>query len=125
MYRNSKHFFILGAAKCGTSSLYYYLDQHPEILMSTPKETLFFEKEYHQGVDYFRSKYFPNYNGETFLGEARHRNLYLPYIPDRLAKSFPDAKLIIMLRNPVDRAYSHYVHCKNRGIEALNFKDAI
>lgn len=125
MNTHQKYFFILGAAKCGTSSLYYYLDQHPDILMSTPKETLFFEKDYKKDLTYYRGKYFPNYKGEAFLGEARHRNLYLPFVPERIAESFPDAKLIIILRNPVDRAYSHYLHRKNRGVELLNFKDAI
>jgi hypothetical protein len=93
--------------------------------MSTPKETLFFEKEYDKGMTYFKKQYFPNYKEEAFLGEARHRNLYLPYVPERVAESFPDAKLIIIVRNPVERAYSHYIHRKNRGVELLNFNDAI
>ena len=96
-----KYFFVLGAAKCGTTSLYYYLNQHPDILMSTPKETLFFEKEYHKGVEYFLNKHFPNYKGEAFLGEGRHRNLYLPYVPERIAASYSDAKLIVILRKGV------------------------
>lgn len=125
MNKSLKYFFILGAAKCGTSSLYYYLNQHPDILMSTPKEPLFFEKEYNNGLDYYKKKYFSLHTNERLLGEARHRNLFLPYIPPRIAKSFPDSKFIIILRNPVDRAFSHYIHRKNRGMDSLSFEDAI
>lgn len=122
---NPKHFFILGAAKCGTTSMYYYLNQHPEIYMSIPKEPLFFEKEYEKGIEYYWETYFSGWRMERFVGEARHRNLYLPYIAPRIKASFPDAKLLIMVRNPVDRAYSHYLHRKNRGIETLSFDEAI
>jgi hypothetical protein len=119
------HFFILGAAKCGTTSLHFYLNQHPSILMSRPKETLFFEKEFDKGVAHFRSVYFPDWRKEQLLGEARHRNLLLPYVPPLVAQSFPNAKLIVILRNPVDRAYSHYLHRKNRGFESLPFQNAL
>lgn len=120
-----KHFFILGAAKCGTTSLYFYLNQHPQILMSSPKETVFFEKEYEKGLEYYLKTYFPHRTNELLLGDARHRNLYLPYVPRRIANFLPDAKLIVILRNPVDRAYSHYIHRKVRGVEPLSFKEAI
>ena len=121
----SNNVFILGAAKCATSSLYFYLNQHPDIYMSEPKEPLFFEKEYHRGIEYYWETYFSGWNGECTVGEARHRNLYLPYVPPRIANSFPKAKLVVLLRNPTKRAYSHYLHRKAHGLEDLSFEDAL
>jgi hypothetical protein len=123
--KRPKHFFILGAAKCGTSSLYHYLNQHPDIYMSRLKEPLYFEKDYEKGIEYYWKTYFPDWNGEMIAGEARHRNLYFSYIPQLIAESFPDAKLLVILRNPVDRAYSHYLHRKTLGLEKLSFDEAI
>lgn len=120
-----EHFFVLGAAKCGTTSLYSYLAQHPSIVMAEPKEPIFFEGEYERGLDYYRTSYFPHRDGEPYAGEARHRNLYLPYVAPRLHESFPDAKLIVILRNPVERAYSHYLHRKRHYGETHSFEDAI
>ena len=119
------NFFVLGAAKCGTSSVYNYLSQHPDIYMSMPKEPIFFEAEYHKGTEYYFKTYFTGRKSEYFLGESRHRNLYLPYIPSRIAETFPNAKLIVILRNPIDRAYSHYFHRRAHGYENLSFEDAI
>jgi hypothetical protein len=93
--------------------------------MSKPKEPLFFEKEFKKGLAYYKKQYFADHTNEAFLGEARHRNLYLPYVPERIAGILPDAKLIIILRNPVERAYSHYIHRRNRDMDCLKFKDAI
>lgn len=118
-------FLILGAAKCGTTSLYIYLNTHPEICMSDPKEPLFFEAEYHKGFEYYYNKYFLHCRGERIIGEARHRNLYLPYVAERIGRSVPNAKLIVIVRNPVDRAYSHWWHWYSRGREPLSFRDAI
>jgi len=119
------NFFILGAAKAGTTSLYHCLKQHPDIGMSVPKEPLFFEAEYDLGLDHYRRRYFRGCAGARAIGDARHRNLYLPFVPPRILESAPDARLIVMLRNPVDRALSHWWHWYVRGIEALPFDDAV
>ncbi len=119
------NFLILGAAKCGTTSLYYYLSQHPDVYMSDPKEPFFFEAEYDKGMEYYWKKYFSGWHGEKAVGEARHRNLYLPYVAPRIKESIPDAKLIVVVRNPVDRAYSHWWHWYSRNEEPLSFEDAI
>jgi len=63
--------------------------------------------------------------GEAAVGEARHRNLYLPYVPERIYDTAPDAKIIILLRNPIERAYSHWWHWFSRGLEQLPFEEAI
>jgi hypothetical protein len=117
--------FILGAAKSGTTSLHEILKQHPDICMSNPKEPFFFECEFEKGLSYYRDQYFKHYNGEKYIGESRHRNLYLPYVASRIKDINPEAKLIIILRNPVDRAFSHWWHLYSRNIEKLDFATAI
>jgi len=111
--------FILGAAKCGTTSLHSYLMQHPDIAMSNPKEPYFFEAEYNYGPTYYLNRYFNYWRGESVVGEARHRNLYLPYVPERILSYNPDAKLIVILRNPSERAISHWWHWYAREINPV------
>jgi len=122
---NIPNFFILGAAKCGTTALNGLLDRHPSIYMSNLKEPLFFEAEYKKGLKYYTEKYFSTWANEEVIGEARHRNLYLPYVAARIQESIPNPKFIVIVRNPVDRAYSHWWHWRSRGLETLTFEDAI
>lgn len=125
--RQYNHFFILGAAKSGTTSLHDYLNQHPKICMSDPKEPFYFEltREFKKGLSFYREKYFNHCSAERWLGDARHRNLYLPWVPKRIKKSFESPKFIIILREPVERAFSHYWHWKRQGKESLSFTEAI
>ena len=117
--------FVLGAAKCGTTTLHLHLSDMPEICMSRPKEPFFFECEYERGLKFYRKSYFPHWRGEKMIGESRHRNLYLPYVPERIYQLNPKAKLILILRNPIDRAMSHWRGWYSQGIEKLSFPDAI
>lgn len=119
------NFYILGAAKCGTTSLHFWLDQHPDICMSHPKEPFFYEAEYGRGLDHYRRKYFAGYRGERIVGESRHRNLYLPFVARRIANVSPDAKLLVCLRNPTERALSHWWHWYSKAKEPLAFASAI
>lgn len=116
---------ILGAAKAGTTSLHNYMAQSPEICASIPKEPLFFEMEYERGLSYYLERYYAHRAREPVLCEARHRNLYLPYVADRIAGALDDPYLIVLLREPVSRAYSHYWHWAVRGLEPLSFEDAV
>lgn len=117
--------FILGAAKSGTTSLHSILSEHPDIFMSTPKEPLFFEAEYENGLEYYRDKYFSEWKGEPIVGESRHRNLYLPFIPGRILATYPKSRFLVILRNPVDRAYSHWWHWYSQGVEKRSFQAAV
>lgn len=119
------HFLILGAAKCGTTSLHAWLSRHPQILMSTPKEPLYFELEYEMGIDYYLATYFPQWDGRKLIGESRHRNLFLPWVPKRIRATTPDAKLIILVRNPVERCLSHWWMKYRRCKEPLHFEEAV
>lgn len=103
------NFLIVGAARAGTTSLYYYLKQHPDVFMSPKKEIDFFDvdKNFEKGLDWYE-RYFEGYTGQKAIGEASPLYMYLEKVPKRIAKVIPDVKLIFILRNPVDRAYSHY-----------------
>ena len=118
-------FLILGAAKAGTTSLADYLSQHPKIYMSEPKEPSFFRLEYDRGLDFYRDTYFRGWTDETQVGEAAQRNLFLPYVPKRIFDALPEAKLIVLVRDPVERAFSHYLHDYQRGAYELSFEAAI
>jgi Sulfotransferase domain len=118
-------FFILGAKKSGTTSLHAWLAQHSEIAMSEPKEPFFFEAEYELGVEFYWQRYFGHWRGQRLVGDARHRNLYLPYVARRIRESAPNARFIAILRDPVRRAMSHWWHWFSRGRDDLYFEAAL
>lgn len=124
--------FVLGAARCGTTTLHNYLSDMPEICMSDPKEpsffeceSFFFECEYEKGLEYYRKTYFSRWCNEKIIGESCPRNLYLPYVPERIHRTNPKAKLVVILRNPIDRAFSHWQQWYSIGWEKLRFHEAI
>lgn len=119
------NFLLLGAAKCGTSSLAYYLSQHPDVCFSEPKEPVFFEAEYEKGLGHYWREYFASWRGERAIGEGRVWNLYLPFVPPRIHESVPEARLVVLLRDPVERVYSHWWHRHSRGQEPLDFERAV
>jgi hypothetical protein len=118
-------FLILGASKAGSTSLYHYLSQHPDIFMSEPKEPRFFQVEYQRGLEYYWCSYFSKYAGQKEIGEASTKNLQLPFVAPRVADTLPDARLFVLCRNPVDRALSAYWDSYSHGVEVLSFEAAI
>lgn len=122
---NVPNFFILGAVRSGTTSLYRYVAQHPDVFMSEPKEPIFFEAEYERGLDYYWQRYFKGWQGQRMAGEARPANLFLPYIPQRIKDCAPEARLVATLRNPIDRAYSHWWLKRCDGNESRTFETAV
>jgi hypothetical protein len=123
------NFLIIGAARCGTTTLYSHLQRHPDIYLPAQKrpEPHFFYKsaEYSRGIDYYERRYFSAWQGEKGVGEASTSYLYGPDVPRRVQSSLPGVKLICSLRNPVDRAFSSYRHTVASGIETLPFAEAI
>lgn len=117
--------FILGAAKCGTTSLHGYLAQHPDICMSEPKEPRFFEAEHERGAAYYWRTCWAHWKGEPVAGEARPANLFLPYVPPRVHALNPDARLVVVLREPGARAFSHWWQRVQQGHEKQPFMDAL
>ena len=117
--------FLVGASKCGTSSLYTYLEQHPDICMSKPKEPMYFEAEFQRGKAYYFNRYFSHWKGQSIVLDARVAHLYLPYVPRRLFEYNPDARLLVLLRNPAERAVSAWWHWYSRGFESLSLPAAV
>lgn len=127
-------FIIIGAQRCGTTSLFQYLCQHPEVRPSTPKEVHYFSNNYLKGNTWYRS-HFPLQSQKTAVeskpdekfvsGEATPYYLLHPLAPRRAAETVPHARLILLLRDPVKRAYSHYYHEVNMGVEPLSFEEAV
>lgn len=100
-------FLICGAKKSGTTSLYRYLDEHPEICMSDPKETNFFYAHYDKGWEWLAS-HFPDCSDAVAIGEASTMTMASEQAPARIAEHLSDVKLLFVLRNPITRAYSQY-----------------
>ncbi len=117
-------FVIAGAMRSGTTSLNGYLREHPDIVMSQPKEVHFFDVHYDKGLDWY-SGHFDGAEAATAVGEATPDYLFDPQAPGRIAATLPGAKILVMLRDPVDRAYSHYWHNVARDKERLTFAEAV
>jgi hypothetical protein len=134
------NFLVLGAAKSGTTALYEYLGQHPEVFLSPSKEPQFFafegERLSFQGpgvtinetavttLDAYRSL-FAGVRAEKAVGEASALYLYVAKAADRIRHYLPQARLIAILRDPIDRAYSSYMHLRREGREPLEFRAAL
>jgi hypothetical protein len=118
-------FLVLGAGKCGTTSLHYLLGQHPDVFTTPEKEPPFFDAEYERGLEYYWTRYFSAWKGESAAGESRPAKLYLPFVPHRIRAALPGAKLIVILRNPVDRLFSHWAHRYRESKERLPLAEAL
>jgi hypothetical protein len=127
-------FLIIGAQKAGTTALYSYLRRHPEITGPIWKEVSFFDRRYARGVAWYRG-HFPTvlrhayirrrHGHDPIVGEASPSYLFHPLAPQRVAGLLPEVRLIAILRDPVDRAHSHYHHEVALGREHLSFEDAL
>lgn len=128
METTKPNFLIVGAAKSGTTSLYEYLRQHPDVYMPDWKEPAFFAPPEAGGVQ-SEAEYlalFKHAKGKTAIGEASVAYLYAKEAPQRIYDFLgPDVKIIILLRNPVDMAYSLWGHQTREGFETLPFEDAL
>ena len=128
-------FFIVGAPKPGTTSLYHYLNEHPDIDMSSQKEPDFFSDRSLQKQNLYYGKkridtldkyhsLFKRHN-ITLRGEASVSYLFYEDVPQRIIKYNPNAKIIIMLRNPIERAFSHYLMDYRLGLVSESFETII
>lgn len=128
-------FFIVGAPKAGTTSLYHYLNEHPEIVMSSQKETDFFSDEslQKQGLYYGKSRIttleqyhmlFESYENKV-TGEASVSYLFYEDVPEKIKAYNSAAKIIVMLRNPAERAFSHYLMDYRLGLINQSFENVL
>lgn len=123
------NFICVGAQKAGTSTLHNLLKQHPDICLPKEKETHFFingEDKYAQGISWYSQYFFTHCQEEKMIGEISPGYLYMDYIPKRLCHDLgTDLKLIFLLRNPIQRAYSGYLMTKRIAADPLDFEEAI
>jgi hypothetical protein len=115
---------ILGAMKSGTTSLHNYLVQHPGVIEPLRKEVHYFDVNLERGERWYRAHF--GREGEPGLNlDSSPYYLFHPAVPQRLHALLPQARLIVLLRDPVRRAYSHYWHERDKGRETLSFEEAI
>lgn len=132
--RSMPEYVIIGGQRCGTTSLYQYLIEHPAIAAATTKEVHYFDLNFERGVGWYRghfptTAYLQAVARRTGLrattGEASPYYLFHPRAPYRLADMLPDARLIVMLRDPVSRLISHFHHEVALGHEDRSLERAI
>jgi hypothetical protein len=116
-------FLIIGAQRAGTTALYEYLRLHPAVAGPAWKEVNYFDVHYLRGEAWYRG-HFP-IRSRAVVGEASPSYLFHPLAPERVAALLPDVHLIALLRDPVDRALSHYHHEVDLGREPLPFEEAL
>jgi hypothetical protein len=122
--------FIVGAQRSGTTYLYSMLDQHPQVLMAKPvrPEPKFFinDEEYAKGKEYYESRYFSERSARhLYLGEKSTSYIESRRAAERISTYYPDASIMLMLRNPVTRAYSNYAFSVKHGVESLSFRESL
>jgi hypothetical protein len=129
------NFFLVGAAKAGTTSIYTYLSKHPEVFFPTVKEPHFFTQVRPSLKQQFlieavskRANYLRLYSrapGHKVIGDASPSYLWHSEVPRRIHDAVPDAKIAIVLRDPVERAYSHYLMDYREGAQSRPFYEAL
>ena len=129
-------FFIVGAPKAGTTSLYHYLNEHPQVEMSLQKEPDYFSDKATQSQGLYYSKnridteekynrLFNTQKKNVIFGEGSVSYFFYPTIAKDIKAYNPIAKIIVMLRNPIDRAFSHYLMDYRLGLVSDSFEDII
>jgi hypothetical protein len=131
LYAALPNFFLIGAAKAGTTSLYTYLRQHPEIYFSVLKEPHFFDDDeaYSYGPRWYIDEFFPDAIEFSARGEATPflhlPNIVCKRIADTYGEKAGKLKFIVVLRNPVERAWSHYLDRRRNCAEPYSFEVAL
>lgn len=132
-------FLIIGTKRGGTTSMYNAIARHPNVVPLFPvrqriKGVHFFDQHYDRGLDWYRSHFVTEtqrrreeerLRGPCITGEGSPYSLFHPLAPERVARDLPEARLIVQLRDPVERAYSHYKERVRHDAEPLSFADAI
>jgi len=118
------YFIVIGAQKAGTTSLFSYLAQHPKIATNR-KEIHFFDRNYHKGIDWYEKIISRTKQDRIIVGEATPSYIFEPHVSRRVFRHYPNVKLILLLRNPVDRAFSAYKMRVRNGGENRSFEEVV
>ena len=118
------NFIVIGAMRAGTTSLARYLTRNNDVYMAPVKEVHFFDRSFDKGLGWYQD-HFLSGPQHSAVGEATPNYVHDKLAMERIAQTIPDVKLLMLLRNPVDRAYSHYWHNRSRAKESLSFEEAI
>jgi hypothetical protein len=118
------NFLVMGAAKCGTTSLANHLRSHPDVFVPEKKELNFFDVHWHNGLSWYE-EWFADATGERAIGEASPAYMFIDGAAERAAQTVPDARIIVMLREPVARVHSHYWHRVREDVEHRSFDEMI
>ena len=125
--------FVIGVVRSGTTSLYHYLKQHPSIVPATYDELGYFDDNYHLGINWYKSLFPTKFtknkiikkHGKFLTYDVTPFYIYNPLVAKRILESFPNAKIISNLRNPIDRAYSNYIIMLQDGDTTETFEEMI
>ena len=133
-FRVSPNFFVIGGVRCGTTSLYHYLGQHNCIKQAAYDELGYFDDNFHLGLNWYRSLFPTKFMQKKIESEYKKFltydvtpfYIYNPLVVDRIFKFSPNAKIIAVLRNPIDRAYSNYnAKMQDEGDTKTTFEEII
>jgi hypothetical protein len=119
---------IVGAMRAGTTSLFSFLARHPQVAASFGKEVHYFDLRFHRGPAWYRCQFRrprTDTRGDAVGVESSPYYMFDPRVPGRMAALMPDVKLVFLLRDPVERAFSHYRKNCRDGREPLSFADAL
>ncbi|MBV0923118.1 sulfotransferase domain-containing protein [Halomicroarcula limicola] len=116
-------FVIVGPQKCATTWMYEGLAEHPEVYVPDTDSVHYFDMGYHRGTEWYRQHFPADPDEYAVIGEETPSYIRSEVTPERIAELNPDAKLLFSLRNPVDRAFSHYWHEKSKGKISFEFEE--
>lgn len=127
MNKNVLDFLVIGAQKTGTTSLFKYLESHPQIHMPPEKEAPFFnvDERFSRGWEWYVREFFGNAPPDMLWGTVTPDYMADPRVPERIRSILPDVRLISLLRDPIERAYSHYLMGIRKGYETRSFENVV
>lgn len=118
------NFLVIGTQRCATSWMYFCLKEHPDIFLPFIKELHFFSSYYDKGLGWYK-RYFNTWSGQKAIGEISPGYLYIEKVPALIFKHLRHVRLIICLRNPIERAFSQYKKHQRAGLSLGSFEEAI
>ena len=136
--RPAPDFLLIGTKRGGTTSMWHNVLAHPAVMPMFPTPRLksphFFDMNYTRGMAWYRSHFATmserravaaRLGADPVAGESSPYYMYHPLVAERVARDLPEAKIIVLLRDPVERAYSHWKERSKEGVETLTFEDAL